>query len=111
MESELQAGNEAGASALPDFGGERLHGLLSDLAAFASGERGVRVVQCGQELDAASFAVFPESESLLHRFFLGLQATGFNSSTRERFLIGGELDFHRERVRFGGAGFKRGISG
>jgi hypothetical protein len=40
-----------------------------------------------------------------------LQATGFHGSSSEGLLVGGELHFHRERVRFGGVGFKRGISG
>jgi hypothetical protein len=43
---------------------------------------------------------------LTHRLFLGLQATGFHGSTSEGFLVGGEFDFHTDRVRFGGAGFK-----
>jgi hypothetical protein len=99
-------GEEAGAAAGFHFGGETVHGLWRDVAAFASGEGGAGVVEGREELDAAALAVFPECEGFAYGIFLALEATGLYSAASQSFLIGGEADFHGLRVRFGGVGFK-----
>jgi hypothetical protein len=99
-------GEEAGAAAGFHFGGETVHGLWRDVAAFASGEGGAGVVKSCEELDAAALAFFPEGEGFAYGVFFALEATGLYGAAGESFLVGGEADFHGLRVRFGGVGFK-----
>jgi hypothetical protein len=80
---------EAGAAALLHFAGKAVHGLRRDVAPFASCEGGAGVVEGCEEFDAATLAVFPESESLADRVLFALEATGLYGAARESFLIGG----------------------
>lgn len=81
-------------SALLDFSGEIAHGLLRDDAAFAPGKRRFGLIDCDENFRAGPLAFFPQSERFLHRIFLAVKSSAFNSLTDKRFLVRGELHFH-----------------
>jgi hypothetical protein len=90
-----QFSNQAGASALPHFGGKLPHGFLRDGAAFATGKRSAGIIEGRQKRDALAFPFLPQRERFLYRLFLAAQPSRFNGAVNECSLILRKLHFHR----------------
>ena len=67
-----QLGDQAGASAIPHFGGKFPHGLPSDRAAVTAGKGSAGGIQGRQKLYAPAFAFVPQRECFLYRLLLPL---------------------------------------
>src|SRR5438128_1085982 len=66
-----------------------------DSAAFAARKRGFRPIDCHQYFQPAALALLPQGKSFLHGVFLVPKTSAFNGLADKRFLIRGELHFHR----------------
>jgi hypothetical protein len=64
------------------------------IAPFAACDGGLGHVNSGQNLRAATFALFPQGERFLDRVFLTVESATFNSLADKRFLIRCEVYFH-----------------
>ena len=86
---------QAVAPALLHFAGKVTHGLLRDDAPRSSGQRRLGLIHCGQDRCPGALALFPQSKSLLYRFFFALEASAFDGLSDKRLLVWSELYFHR----------------
>jgi hypothetical protein len=82
-----QFAKKAGASSFFHFLGKLPHGFLSDHAAFASSKGSLGVVERQEKFRALSFAVFPQSQSLLRGILLGVRPSAFNRTAGESSWI------------------------
>ena len=73
--------------ALLHFLGELAYGLLGNNAPIATGERGLSLVDGGENLRAGTLAFFPQSKGFLHRIFFAPQSTALNSLADKRLLV------------------------
>jgi hypothetical protein len=89
-----QFGGQAGSSTLRHLLGKLAHGLLRDLAPFATGERGFRLIDGGKDFRAAPFPLLPQRKSFLYRVFLASKPPAVNRLLDKGPLVGGELHFH-----------------
>jgi hypothetical protein len=64
------------------------HGLLRDDAPLAMGKGSVRLIDCGKNFRADTFAFFPQGKSFLHRIFFALQPATLNSVADDAFWSG-----------------------
>jgi hypothetical protein len=92
-------GREARTSALFYILGQLSHGLLRDDAAFATGKRGFRFIDGGENFGAGTLAFLPQGKGFLHCIFFAVKASALDCLADKRFLIGGELYFHRLQGR------------
>ena len=80
------------------FFDEHLHGLLGYGNPLAACEGRIGLVQHREDFEPSAFALFPQRESFLHRFFLAAKPATLDGPLNEGALVGSQLDFHRFRI-------------
>ncbi|MGO9402609.1 MAG: hypothetical protein ACLPVW_03960 [Terriglobales bacterium] len=90
----LLFGGKAGSSTLRHLLGKLAHGFLRDRTPFATGKRGFRLIDGGQDFRAPTFPLLPQRESFLYRVFLASKPPAVNRLPDKGPLVGGELHFH-----------------
>ena len=87
-------GGKAGPSTLCYLLGKLPHGFLRDRAPFATGKRGFRLIDGGQDFRAATLPLLPQRKGFLYRVFLASKPPALNRLPDKGPLVGGELHFH-----------------